>query len=97
MSDSDPRHGMPPEDLLKFALESYPQAVALCDARTYYVESTRGGTPDKDATLTTKIPDVIAQSLRGRPQDARFRLLMISVPQWVEERASSRIVLPGEK
>ena len=27
----NPKHGMKPENLLQFALENYPQAVALCD------------------------------------------------------------------
>jgi hypothetical protein len=85
------------EDLIKslqFALEKYPQRVEVAPAAEIMMDSARSN-DRRPAYVKLAVPDEIVKSLRGnrKSQDV---VLLVRIPAEVNERADSRIVLPGE-
>ena len=85
------------EDLVKslqFALEKYPQRVEVAPVAEILMDSARSN-DRRPAYVKLGVPDEIVKSLRGsrKSQDV---VLLVRIPAEVNERADSRIVLPGE-
>ena len=80
--------------LLRFALESYPDRVETADVGDLLLEAARRNAK-RPAYLKLAVPDEVVKGLRGSRPSGR-RVLLVSVPDDVEARADSPIVLPGE-
>ena len=83
-----------PRRLLAFALENYPERVEAADLADLLLEAARQNAK-RPAYVKLAVPDEIVKGLRGSRPTGR-RVLLVSVPEEVEERAASPIVLPGE-
>lgn len=81
-------------DLLKFALEKYPERVSTAPIRSLVMDSARQNAK-RPAYLKIAVPDDLVKALRGSGEPEEV-VLLVSVPREVESRAASRIVLPGE-
>ncbi len=85
------------EDLIKslqFALEKYPQRVELVPARDLLMDSARKN-DRRPAYVKLAVPDEVVKALRGNREN-RDLVLLVRIPAEINERADSRIVLPGE-
>lgn len=80
--------------LLRFALDKYPEQVEVVPLGELVVDSARES-GKRPAYVKLAVPDEVVKSLRGSRQGAR-RVFVVRVPESVEQRAESRIVLPGE-
>lgn len=79
---------------LQFALEKYPQAVEIAQARDLLIDSARQN-DRRPAFVKLAVPDDLVKSLRGTRESGEL-VLLVRVPGEVGERVESRIVLPGE-
>ena len=80
--------------MLAFALDKYPDRVQAIDLRELVMESARQN-PKRPAYVKMAGPDEWVKSLRG-PREGSSRYLVVEVPEDVDERAGSSIILPGE-
>ena len=79
---------------LAFALEKYPQKVEVVPVSELVMDSARRN-DKRPAYLKLAVPDDVVKALRGsrEPEDL---VLLVRVPKDVQDRAESKIVLPGE-
>lgn len=83
-----------PRQQLAQALERYRDRVEVAPLADLVLDSARQN-PKRPAYVKVAVPDEVVKGLRG-PRDRTDLLLLVRVPREVLERASSRIVLPGE-
>jgi hypothetical protein len=83
-----------PTQALAFALDKYPERVAVMQLAELVLESARQN-PKRPAYVKIAVPDEVVKGLKGRA-DERDLVLLVVVPHQVLERSTSRIVLPGE-
>ncbi len=81
-------------DVLKFALEKYPERVSAVPVERLIMDSARQNAK-RPAYLKLAVPDDLVKALRGSGEPEEM-VLLVSVPREVEARADSRIVLPNE-
>lgn len=81
-------------DLLKFALEKYPERVSAAPVKSLLMDSARQNAK-RPAYVKLAVPDDVVKGLRGSAESDEV-VLLVSVPRDLEERVESRIVLPGE-
>ena len=81
-------------EVLKFALEKYPEKVSAAPVARLLMDSARQNAK-RPAYIKLAVPDELVKSLRGASESSEI-LLLVSVPREVESRAESRIVLPNE-
>ncbi len=79
---------------LGFALEKYPERVEVAPVEQLLIDSARQNAK-RPAYLKLAVPDGVVKSLRGSRQSEDM-VLLVRIPREVQERADSRIVLPGE-
>ena len=79
--------------VLAFALEHYPEKVAMLPVSELLMDSARQN-DKRPAYIKLAVPDEMVQGLRGKK--ATDLLVLVSVPQETTERAESPIILPGE-
>ncbi len=84
-----------PLQSLGFALEKYPEKVTATPLDTLLMESARQN-KKRPAYIKLAVPDEMVKALRGSPDLRKELLFLVSVPKEVQERAESRIILPGE-
>jgi len=80
--------------LLAFALEKYAEQVEAVPIEELVIDSARQNSK-RPAFVKLAVPDELVKALRGRHPGGR-RVFLVAVPEDVEQRADSRIVLPGE-
>jgi len=80
---------------LTFALEKYPEKVAMIPIRELALESARKN-DKRDAWVKLAVPDEIVKGLRGSRTEEGDLVMLVIVPKEVSERSESLIVLPGE-
>lgn len=85
---------MDARELLAFALEKYRERVEAVPIEELVIDSARQN-PKRPAFVKLAVPDELVKALRGRRPGDR-RVFLVAVPDEVEQRAGSRIVLPGE-
>ena len=81
-------------EVLKFALEKYPERVSAVPVKRVLMDSARQNSK-RPAYLKLAVPDDVVKGLRGSSESDEM-VLLVSVPREVESRAASRIVLPNE-
>lgn len=81
-----------PTQLLKFALDKYPGQVEIAPLSRLVMDSARQN-PKRPAYVKLAVPDDVVKALRGRGQE---RVFLVRIPNEIEQRAESPIVLPGE-
>jgi hypothetical protein len=84
-----------PLKALTFALEKYPQKVAMIPIREVVMESARQN-DKRPAWVKLAVPDEVVKSLKGSRTDEGDLVMLVMVPKEVSERSESLIVLPGE-
>ncbi len=80
---------------LAFALENYPERVELVPVEDLMLESARQNRK-RPAFVKLAVPDDMVKALRGPANKRRNVLMLVSIPEEVQERSESRIILPGE-
>ena len=86
-----------PDSTLKalgFALEKYPERVEVAPVDQLLIDSARQNAR-RPAYLKLAVPDEVVKSLKGS-RESEDMVLLVRIPKEVQERADSRIVLPGE-
>lgn len=81
-------------DILRFALDKYPERVSAAPVEGLLMDSARQNAK-RPAYVKLAVPDELVKSLRGAAQSDEM-VLLVSVPREIESRADSRIVLPNE-
>jgi len=84
-----------PVKALTFALEKYPEKVAMIPIRELLVESARQN-DKRPAWVKLAVPDEVVKGLKGSRTDEGDIVMLVVVPKEVSERSESRIILPGE-
>lgn len=84
-----------PLKALTFALEKYPEKVAMIPIRELVMESARQN-PKRPAWVQLAVPDEVVKGLKGTKTDEGDLVMLVIVPKEVSERSESLIVLPGE-
>jgi hypothetical protein len=84
-----------PLKALTFALEKYPQKVAMIPIREVVMESARQN-DKRPAWVKLAVPDEVVKGLKGSRTDEGDLVMLVLVPKEVSERSESLIVLPGE-
>ncbi|MDH3743525.1 MAG: hypothetical protein OES47_00315 [Acidobacteriota bacterium] len=79
---------------LGFALEKYPERVEVAPVDQLLIDSARQNAR-RPAYLKLAVPDELVKSLKGSRASEDI-VLLVRIPKEVQERADSRIVLPGE-
>ena len=85
------------EDLIKtlqFALEKYPQRIELAPLRDLLMDSARQN-DRRPAYVKLAVPDEVVKALRGA-RETQDTIVLVRIPAEINDRADSRIVLPGE-
>ncbi len=86
---------MNPLQALAFALEKYPEKIQISPVDQLLMESARQN-DKRPAYVKLAVPDDMVKALRGSSSKRKDLVLMVSIPQDVQERSKSRIILPGE-
>ena len=84
-----------PLKALTFALEKYPQKVAMIPIREVVLESARQN-DKRPAWVKLAVPDEVVKGLKGSRTGEGDLVMLVMVPKEVSERSESRIILPGE-
>ena len=84
-----------PLKALTFALEKYPQKVAMIPIREVVLESARQN-DKRPAWVKLAVPDEVVKGLKGARTGENDLVMLVMVPREVSERSESRIILPGE-
>jgi len=84
-----------PLKALTFALEKYPQKVAMIPIREVVLESARQN-DKRPAWVKLAVPDEVVKGLKGSRTGEGDLVMLVMVPKEVSERSESLIVLPGE-
>lgn len=80
---------------LTFALEKYPEKVAMIPLRELLLESARKN-DKRTAWVKIAVPDEIVKGLKGNRNEEGDLVMLVVVPKEVSERSESLIILPGE-
>jgi hypothetical protein len=83
-----------PMQQLVYALDKYREQVEVATIQSRLIDSARQS-PKRPAYVKLAVPDEMVKSLRGSRQPDDL-VLLVRIPKNVQERAGSRIVLPGE-
>jgi len=81
-------------EVLKFALEKYPERVSAVPLKRLLMDSARRN-DKRPAYVKLAVPDDLVKALRGSAESDEM-VLLVSVPRELAARAESRIVLPNE-
>lgn len=81
-------------ELLKFALDKYPERVSVAPVKRLLMDSARQNAK-RPAYVKLAVPDDLAKGLRGSVESEEM-VLLVTVPRDLEARIGSKIVLPGE-
>lgn len=85
-----------PLKALTYALEKYPEKVAMIPLQELLLESARKN-DKRPAFVKLAVPDEVVKELRGgRTDDEKDLVMLVIVPKEVQQRAESLIILPGE-
>ena len=84
-----------PRQALAFALEKYPERIAVLPVDQLVMDSARGN-DKRPAYVKLAVPDDMVKALRGAADKSRDVFLLVSIPKEVRERSESSIILPGE-
>jgi hypothetical protein len=80
---------------LTFALEKYPEKVAMIPLRELLLESARKN-DKRTAWVKIAVPDDVVKGLKGNRDQEGDLVMLVVVPKEVSERSESLIILPGE-
>ena len=80
---------------LVFALEKYPERVAVTPVKNLVMEAAREKSA-RPAYLKIAVDDDDVKAIRGSEDKAKDMLLLVRIPKDVQERSTSSIILPGE-
>lgn len=84
-----------PLKTLSYALDKYPEKVALIPLQELLIESARKN-DKRDAYVKLAVPDEVVKTLRGSRNEEKDLVMLVIVPKEVQQRSESLIVLPGE-
>lgn len=84
-----------PLKALSFALDKYPEKVAMIPIRELVMETARQN-PKRSAWVQLAVPDEVVKGLKGSKTEEGDLVMLVIVPKEVSERSESLIVLPGE-
>ena len=84
-----------PVKTLLYALDKYPEKVAMIPIQELLVESARKN-DKRDAYVKLAVPDEVVKGLKGSRGEEKDLVMLVIVPKEVQERSESLIVLPGE-
>ena len=84
-----------PLKTLLYALDKYPEKVAMIPVQELLVESARKN-DKRDAYVKLAVPDEVVKGLRGSRGEEKDLVMLVIVPKEVEQRSESLIILPGE-
>ncbi len=84
-----------PLQSLAFALEKYPEKIQAAPIDDLLLQSARQN-DKRPAFVKLAVPDDVVKALRGSPDRRKELVFLVSIPKEVQERAESRIILPGE-
>jgi hypothetical protein len=84
-----------PLKTLSYALDKYPEKVAMIPIQELLIESARKN-DKRDAYVKLAVPDEVVKGLRGSRAETQDLVMLVIVPKEVEKRSESLILLPGE-
>jgi len=84
-----------PLKTLLYALDKYPEKVAMVPVQELLLESARQN-DKRPAYVKLQVPDEVVKGLRGSRSEAQDLVMLVIVPKEVEQRSESLIILPGE-
>lgn len=84
-----------PVKTLLYALDKYPEKVAMVPIQELLMESARKN-DKRDAYVKLAVPDEVVKSLKGSRGEEKDLVMLVIVPKEVQQRSESLIVLPGE-
>ena len=85
-----------PRRALSYALDKYPEKVAMIPIQEVLLESARKN-DKRPAFVKLAVPDEVVKGLRGgRGEEEKDLVMLVIVPKEVQQRSESLIVLPGE-
>ena len=84
-----------PWKALTYALDKYPEKVAMIPLQELLLESARKN-DKRDAFVKLAVPDEVVKGLRGNRAETQDLVMLVIVPKEVEQRSESLIILPGE-
>lgn len=84
-----------PRRALSYALDKYPEKVAMIPVQELLLESARKN-DKRDAYIKLAVPDEVVKGLRGGRGEEKDLVMLVIVPKEVQQRSESLIVLPGE-
>ena len=80
---------------LTYALDKYPEKVAMIPLQELVLESARKN-EKRPAYVKIAVPDEVVKGLKGGREEDKDMVLLVIVPKEVQQRSESLIVLPGE-
>jgi hypothetical protein len=80
---------------LTYALDKYPEKVAMIPLQELVLESARRN-EKRPAYVKLAVPDEVVKGLKGGREEDKDMVLLVIVPKEVQQRSESLIVLPGE-
>jgi hypothetical protein len=80
---------------LTYALDKYPEKVAMVPVQEILLESARQN-DKRNAYVKLEVPDEVVKGLRGSRGEEKDLVMLVIVPKEVQQRAESLIILPGE-
>jgi hypothetical protein len=85
-----------PLKALTYALDKYPEKVAMIPLQELLLESARKN-DKRPAFVKLAVPDDVVKELRGgRTDDEKDLVMLVIVPKEIQQRSESLIILPGE-
>ena len=84
-----------PLKTLLYALDKYPEKVAMVPVQELLLESARQN-DKRPAYMKLQVPDEVVKGLRGSRSEEKDLVMLVIVPKEVQQRSESLIVLPGE-
>lgn len=84
-----------PLKTLLYALDKYPEKVAMVPVQELLLESARQN-EKRPAYVKLQVPDDVVKGLRGNRSEEKDLVMLVVVPKEIQQRSESLIVLPGE-
>lgn len=84
-----------PLKTLTYALDKYPEKVAMIPLQELLLESARKN-DKRPAYVKLAVPDEVVKGLKGGGGGEKDLVMLVIVPKEVQQRSESLIVLPGE-
>jgi hypothetical protein len=84
-----------PLKTLSYALDKYPEKVAMIPLQELLIESARKN-DKRDAYVKLAVPDEVVKGLKGSRNEEKDLVMLVIVPKEVQQRSESLILLPGE-